>query len=194
MSIKAYTEDIQRGISVTPTVDITGQTVLAKVYKDGVYVGIANTVRPDPETSTATLNITNANAGALNRIVTILAKYRHETVYTSIKQQTINVAPGTANYEVSYDQKDKEDVKLEINESALTLVNSVSLEQAQFNDLVGLVVGGAANEEVVIPCDFRRFEAGSDYSLVFVAANYGVIGRDVLILFDKDGYGLGDEA
>lgn len=191
MSVKAYTEDIQRAISVTPTVDITGQTVLAKVYKDGEYAGIANTVKPEPATASAVLSINNGGAGAEQVTVTILTKYRHEEEYTEVHSEVIDVAVGSAEYEVTYDQQDKEDVKAVLSDiGANCVVESLSVQQSQFTDLEGIVVGGAADEEVVIPCDFRDFEPGDDYSIVFVASNYGVIGRDVLILFGKDGYEL----
>lgn len=185
--IKAYKPDIRRVITTTPKVDVTAETILAKVYKSGEYQGIANTVRPDPEEATANLNITNGGGGAKDVVVKVLTKYRYEDEFTEILTETISVAVGTADYQVLYDQEDKEDVKVLIDSVGNCLINSLDVQQSQFNELEGLIVGGSADEPIDIPCDFRRFEPGDDYTIVFEASNYGVIGRDIMILFANDG-------
>jgi len=191
--ISAFTHDVKRSIEATPSEDITGLTVLAKVYQETdegiVYKGIANTVKPDPETAKVTLNVSNTNGASEDLLVTVRAKYRYEDAYTQVAEETLSIAVSAgADYEVAFDMGDYDDVQVEILTvpSGVHIINH-QVDKSQFSSLVGVVVGGGAEEAVVIPCDFRAFEAG-EYSIVFVAEGYGVIGRDILVVYGADGY------
>ena len=193
MASKGYTSDIQRAISITPKVDVTGQVILAKVYKNGEYIGLANTVKPDPDEASAILSITNTGATE-NVTVTINAKMRHEDTYAQVTQEVLSVVNGTNEYTITYDQKNNEDVEAVVSAiGANCVVNSIKVQQSQFHDLNGVVIGGPAEQEIAVPCDFRPFEAGDDYTIVFVATDYGVIGKDILLLFAEDGYKLNSD-
>lgn len=190
--IQAYIQDIARVVTVTPNIDVTGQVVEAQVYDClGKYIGVANTVKADISSSVK-LNLTNGGAGVENITVRVLAKLRYEESYTEIVSETVDVAVGTDDYTVEFDQEEKLDVRVEFSAiGANIVVNSFNVESKQFTSLEDVVVGGASGVEVAIPCDFRDFEPGDDYSLVFVAGNYGVLAKEILTIYDGSGYGTG---
>ena len=190
MSIKAHIQDISRVVSVTPPFDVTGQLITAHVYKDGDYMGVAKTVKPDVS-SAVKMNISN-NGGGLEAIrIRVLAKLRYQENYTEVANEFINIEVGTGDYEVRFDQEDKINIRVEFSDVGANLfVNSFNVESKQYTSIEGLVVGGEAGVEVAVPCDFRGFEPGDEYSLVFVAENYGVLAKEILIIYDGGGYGF----
>lgn len=194
MSVKAFTSDKQRVISTTPTVNVSGQVILAKVYEGTKYLGIANAVKPDPATARITITYTMSGLNPAAQVI-IEAKYRYESAWTAISTTFHVLTEGVGNtLNLTYDMEAYDDVRVRLGSGwgATQYATGIDIEKAQFTSLDGMVVGGVANEQIDIPCDFREFEAG-ERSIVFEAADYGVIGRDVLVLFGADGYSLGED-
>jgi len=190
--IQAFTHDIKRLIEVTPVQNVGGEVILAKVYLDGDYKGIANTVRPEEDSGQVLLELQNDIAGSQDINIIIYGKNRFEETYTQLKQQMVSV-PGSSvvSETISFDPQDYDEFNVEFGGNSVD-VNSVTVLKRQYETVEGLVIGGQANEKIVVPCDFRRFAPDEDYHIVFVAEGTGVVGRELLHLFAKDGYSFGD--
>jgi hypothetical protein len=191
--IKLYQSDIKRNVYTTPTVNVSGEIILAKLYKGTEFKGILNTVKPDPETASAVLTIDNDSGGDVDITVTILGKMRWEDTWTQIHQEVVSaLGNGTpTDYTVSFDQSDYDDIRLEYSGVVANVVVSAStIENSPFSSLTGVVVGGDAGVQITIPCDARAFESGDEYSVVFEAEQTGLIGKERAVVFGKDGYSV----
>lgn len=187
--IQAYTHDIRRNIKVTPVQDVEGEPILAKIYLDGCFKGIANTVGPDPDSAQVILSVSNSTDASIVMSVTVFGKERFSGDYTQIYQQPVNVESSVTGTEkiVTFDPTDYDDFKASIDLNGI-IMESLSITQRQFASIEGLAIGGKAGQEIVVPCDFRQFEPDEDYTIVFIAEESGVIAKDILTLFAKDGY------
>ncbi len=183
-----YQKDQKRSITAVPTENIDGMVVLAEVYDaDGAYKGIANAVKPVPETASVVMTIQNGSVQTVDITVNISGKmrYEHSVAYTPITSQIITAQIDQGKeYVINFDMLDYDDIKVETT-GWVNYVHLLSqkIEKSQFTSLVGVVVGGAEQVEVSIPCDFRFLEPG-EYVLLFNAEGYGIIGEDVLVIKD----------
>jgi hypothetical protein len=188
--IKAFTQDIQRIIEVTPVQDVSGEVIQAKLYLDGCYKGLANTIRPEEDSAQVLLDLNNSASSKEPITATVHGKYRFDDGYTKLKQKTVHVsASSTQTKTISFDPQDYNEFRVLFNNSFVD-VKGVTVLKRQYKVTSGIVVGGQAQEKIAVPCDFRRFVPAPDYHIIFVAEDTGVIGRDMLSLFANDGYGF----
>lgn len=185
--IKAFTQDIKRIIEVIPVQDVSGEPIYAKLYLDGCYQGIANTVRPDEDSAQVIITADNTTGTPVDTTLTIYGKYRFQSAFNQLEQTTVTINPGSnIKKTVAFNPEDYDEFKTSLG-TPINL-NSIEILKRQYQTVDGIVIGGKAKEAIAVPCDFRRFEPDEDYSIVFVAEQTGVIARDILSLFANDGY------
>lgn len=193
--VKAFVKDVQRLIEVTPTQDCVDELIRASVYLHGKFIKEVNQVLVDRQQSRAVVEVVNSGDEAINVTVTVRGKnINEENFVTVVHEETVSVAVGSQTISFSFDDSLFRDLKVSCGPQADIVVEAISVSKVDRDfDPEGVVVGGVSGEKIVIPCDFRGMDASDDYSIVFSAENVGVIARDRLLLFDKDGYGTGDE-
>lgn len=184
----AYQQDQRRLISAVPIENIEGMVVLAEVYdSEGVFIGIANAVKPEPETASVVMTIQNGSVEPVDITVNILGKmrYEHSELYTPITSEIITAKVDQGKeYVINFNMLDYDDIKVETSGWANYVhLLSQKIEKSQFTSLDGIVVGGDGLVQVTVPCDFRFLKPG-EYVLLFNVESYGIIGEDVLVIKD----------
>ena len=189
--IKAYNTDIKRLVTITPGQDVTGRVIWASVYFGDRFVKTVNNVVPALTRTYATVVGRNNGGEPQGITLRVEGRFLNQTDWNVINEWNTVLDPGEVFETIrrQYDRTGYRDVQVKLSGVGEDVeISEYYLSKSDVEIQDGLVLGGDAGEEVVIPCDFTGLAPASGYTLVFEAQDIGVVGKDMLIVYNEDGY------
>lgn len=185
--VKAFNRDEVRNITIKPSINCAGRVIHAHAWLSNKRLKQLNQILVELPKKKVIVSINNPSQDVTQLVIKVYGRTLNTDKFIDlVALRMVSAVPGSSQEVIEFESSLFSSYKVSTN-SPEKLTTDITIEDVPRSIPAGAITGVGEGESLTVPCNFFGLPSSDEYSIVFFAEGVGVVSREKLLVYDKDG-------